>query len=289
MGNEKQLYLKGLCIAITGVIVLSFDALLIRLSGTSGITAVFYRALFTFISITTIFFTTQKKKSIQTLKDGGLPMVLSGIMWGISGMGFTLGVQTAGAANTLVLIALAPLFASAFASIFYKSRPSVVTIIAAVIAIIGIWYIYKDGFGDMDIRGFLFALSTPLFLGCNLSYLRAHKNMSRPASVMIGGMTGSLLALIISGGDLSIEGQALIPLALLGLFVIPFSQTMIATGTRYIRSSEAALINSSETVLGICWVWIFLGEQPQQNFLPGAVLVILAITGNSLYHAKEKR
>jgi len=289
MGTEKQLYIKGLSIAIIGVVVLSFDALLIRLSGTSGLTAVFYRALFTFISITIMFFSTQRERSLQTLAEGGIPMIISGILWGVSGMGFTLGVQTAGAANTLVMIALAPLFAAAFASLFYKSHPSVITIIAALIAMTGIWYIYKDGFGDMDVKGFLLTLTTPLFLGCNLSYLRAHKSMNRPSTVMIGGITGSLLAFIFSKGDVAIELGALIPLAILGLFVIPFSQTMIATGTRYIRSSEAALVNSSETILGICWVWIFLGEQPQQNFLLGALLVIFAITGNSLYHAREKR
>ena len=55
MKEEKKIYLKGLTIAIIGVIVLSFDALLIRLSGTSGPVAVFYRAFFTFISISTIF------------------------------------------------------------------------------------------------------------------------------------------------------------------------------------------------------------------------------------------
>jgi drug/metabolite transporter (DMT)-like permease len=289
MGTEKQIYMKGLSIAIIGVLVMSFDALLIRLSGTSGPTAVFYRAFFTFVSISIIFFGTKKNTAFTILKSGGFPMILSGIMWGLSGMGFTLGVQIAGAANTLVLISLAPLFAAAFSFLFYKKKPSLITIIAAIIAMFGIWYMYKDGFGDMDIEGLLYALATPLFLGSNLSYMRKHKSLNRLALVLVGGITGTILALIFAKGDVSIELSSLLPLAILGLFIIPFAQTMIGTGTKYIRAPEAALVNSSETVLGIFWVWLFLGETPQKNFLLGAAIVVFAITANSLYQAQSKK
>ncbi|HKL58111.1 MAG TPA: hypothetical protein VJ854_06900, partial [Sphaerochaeta sp.] len=112
MEEEKKIYVKGLTFAVVGTIVVSFDALLIRLSGTSGIVAVFYRALFIFISISIIFFSARKKSAFSILTSGGKPMIISGLMWGLSGLGFTLGVQTAGAANTLVLVALTPLFAA---------------------------------------------------------------------------------------------------------------------------------------------------------------------------------
>ena len=289
MKQEEKTYLMGLTFAIIGVLVLSFDALLIRLSGTSGIGAVFYRAFFTFISISIIFFLKNKSRSFSILSSGGIPMVISGVMWGLSGTGFTLGVQYAGAANTLVLVALSPLFAAAFSAIFYKKKPSPVTIIAAIVALFGIWYMYKDGFGDMDTKGLLYAIATPLFLGSNLSFMRKHKSMSRMALVIFGGITGSLIALILSKGNITIPSESILPLAILGLFVIPFSQTMISTGTRYISAPEAALVNSSETVLGIFYVWVFLGEIPHMNFIIGASLVVIAISGNSVYQAQKRK
>lgn len=288
MEQEKKTYLKGLTFAIIGVLVLSFDALLIRLSGPSGVAAVFYRGFFTFISITTIFLIRNKKRSLEIMKEGGGAMVISGLMWGFSGTGFTLGVQYAGAANTLVLIALSPLFAAAFSAIFYKRKPSPVTIVAAIIALFGIWYMYRDGFGNMDVRGFLYALATPLFLGSNLSFMRKHKDVSRLSLVIIGGITSTIVALILTKGNISIPVESILPLAILGLFVIPFSQTMISTGTRYISAPEAALVNSSETVLGIFYVWIFLKEIPDVNFLIGASLVVLAISGNSVYQSYKR-
>ena len=289
MEKEKQIYVKGLSFAILGTIVLSFDALLIRLSGAKGIDVVFYRALFTCISSSTIFFVTNKRKSFSILTSGGLPSIISGLMWGLGGVGFTLGVQSAGAANTLVLIALSPLFAAAFSGIFFRIIPSLSTILATCVSIFGIWFMYREGFGDLDPKGMAYALSAPLFLGSNLSFMRNHKEMARLPLVMIGGMTGSLIALIVSQGDVRIPMTSILPLVLLGLVVIPFAQTMISTGTRFINAPEAALVNSSETVIGIFYVWLFFGETPNQDFMIGASIVLLAITANSLHQANMKK
>ncbi len=289
MEEEKKIYVKGLTFAVVGTIVVSFDALLIRLSGTSGIVAVFYRALFIFISISIIFFTARKKSAFSILTSGGKPMIISGLMWGLSGLGFTLGVQTAGAANTLVLVALTPLFAAAFSWGFYKIIPSVSTILATCVCIFGIWFMYREGFGDLDPKGLLFALMAPFFFGSNLSFLRNHRELDRLPPIMIGGATGTLIALFLSKGNLGMSLASILPLMLLGLVVIPFAQIMISTGTRYISAPETALVNSSETVLGIFYVWLFLGEKPNLDFIIGASIVVLAITANSLHQAKKKK
>ncbi len=286
---SRHTYIRGLMYAISGTSVLSFDALLIRLAGVEALTAVFYRALFTMISMLILFLALRRKESLSILRAGGRHMTVSGLMWGLSGVGFTLGIQMAGAANTLVLISLAPLFAAAFSFVFYRVKVHLSTLIAALCAIAGIWFMYRRGFGNLDIRGLLFALFTPMFLGSNLAFLRKHKEISRIPTVIVGGLSGSLIALVASGGNVSISQESLLPLAVLGFFVIPFAQMMIATGVKYIRSPEAALINSSETVLGILYVWIFLREAPSPDYIVGGSIVVGAITINSLYQAKRSR
>ena len=67
---------------------------------------------------------------------------------------------------------------------------------------------------------------------------------------MIGGYTGSLIALLAAGFDVAIDKNSFVPF-ILGMFFIPFGQIMISNGTRYIPAAESALINSLETVLGI--------------------------------------
>lgn len=282
-------YVKGLAIATVGVIVLSFDALLIRLAGVSGLKATFWRALFTGISLAVVFFVSNRSNAVLILKRGGKTMWISGVMWGFSGLGFTMGVITAGAANTLVLVSLAPLFAAAFGFIAYRQKPSWVTLLAAVGALLGIAFMYRNGFGDLTPEGLLFTLATPSILGSNLAYLRRHRDTSRVAVCMIGGFVGAAIALVFTLGHIAIPMQSILPLGALGLIAIPFSQTMISTGTRYIPAAESALVNSLETVLGIAYVWLFLGERPDADFIFGALVVMGSITANSLYQARVRK
>lgn len=287
--NARATYFKGLAIATIGVVAFSFDALLIRMSGVGGFQAAFWRAMFPGIALTLVFFIKNRGNAVPLLKSGGRPLLTSGILWGLSGLGFTMGVQTAGAANTLVLFSLAPLFAATFSFIAYRQKPSFVTILAIFAAIGGIYYIYHDGIGNISPSGMLFAISAPALLGSNLSILRRNPQVSRIAASMIGGFVGATISFLVTGGMVAIPIQSLIPLLILGLFILPFGQTMISTGTRYIPAAESALINSLETVLGITYVWIILGETPTIDFIIGAAVVMLSITANSLYQARIRK
>lgn len=289
MREKRKEYIRGIVIAFLGVSALSFDALLIRLSGYSGLTASFWRSFFTFISLTLIFFTLHRKASFTLLKAGGWPMWISGLMWGLSGLFFTLSVQKAGSAPTLVLLSFAPLFSSAFSYLFYKQKPSLVTMIATLVSIGALYFIFKNGLEKIAFNGVLFALLTPLVLGSNLSFMRNHHQVSRTAIVMVGGFLGVLIALIASQGELATRDGTLWPLALLGLVAIPFAQIMISSATRYIPSSESALINSLETVLGISYVALFLKEMPTTEFIIGAVIIFIAISANSAYQIRLRK
>jgi drug/metabolite transporter (DMT)-like permease len=284
---RRKEFLKGTTIALIGVVVFSFDAFLIRTSGVAGFLASFWRGLFTGLALGILFLFSNRLKSLEVLKAGGRPLVLSGVLWGLSGICFTSGVQHAGAANTLLLLSLAPIFTAVYEVVRYRIRPSRVTILASCIAIGGIAYIYHDGLRDVPLSAMSLAAMTPVLFGINLSNLQRNKQISRIAVCMLGGFSGAALSLIIVRGVITIQTTALLPLAVLGLFVIPFGQTMISTGTRYISAVETALIQSTETVLGVLYVWVLLEEAPGDDFMVGGVIVLLAIIYNAVFHARR--
>ncbi len=283
------IYFKGIVIATVGVIIFSFDALLIRLAGVSGFKAGFWRAGFTAISLGVVFFFLNKAKAIEILKKDYKPIIIAGILWGLSGLGFTLGVMTAGASNALVMLSISPLFSAAFSFIIYRRIPSWITLLATVGAIWGIWFMYHNELETLNWVGLMFSLSTPFFAGINLSFMRTHKEVSRIAIGMAGGVAGMIFSLVGSVGSVAISFSSILPLAILGLFAIPIGQTMISTGTRYIPAAESALIKSLETVFGIGYVWLFLSERPSNDFLIGATIVLISITANSLYQSRVHR
>ena len=136
MGGDKQ-YLKGILMTFVGVLVLSSDALLIRASGAEGFQAAFWRSLFTFLSLFMLFVSTRRRTWFTILKRGGGKLLFSSLLWAASGISFALGVRNSSAAVALVMISLAPFFASAHSYLFYRTKPHPLTLLAALGAIGG--------------------------------------------------------------------------------------------------------------------------------------------------------
>jgi hypothetical protein len=91
--NNKEHRLTGLLYAFSGIFLMSFDSLLIRLAGVSGWTTSFYRGIFIFIIIGVIFVRKNRKNFTGELKRGGVPLLVSGILWGFSSLFFVQGVK----------------------------------------------------------------------------------------------------------------------------------------------------------------------------------------------------
>jgi drug/metabolite transporter (DMT)-like permease len=284
MGGNKQ-YLKGILITLGGVLVVSSDALLIRMSGVSGFKAGFWRALFTFVSLFILFVSTRKRAWFTIIKSGGSALLFSSLLWGVSGISFSLGVAKSGAAVALVMVSLSPFFASAHSYLFYRTKPHALTLLAAVGAIGGIIYMYSSQLGTIGPKDFLYTVWTPLILGVNLSYLGQHPQFDRIAICSMGGLFGAIIAFFLAGMRVSVTTAELLPLLLLGAVVIPISQVSISSGTRYIPASESALISSLETIFGIFYVWIFLNEVPSRHTLIGGAIVLCCIIFNTLAQA----
>ncbi|MFA5698335.1 MAG: DMT family transporter, partial [Sphaerochaeta sp.] len=183
---------------------------------------------------------------------------------------------------------LSPLFGSLYAFLVYKEKPGLATILAAIGSILGITYMFHREFGSVDVGGLLITLGTPLFMGINLAYLRKHDGVNRVGVSMAGGFFGAIIALILGMGKVAVPPSALLPLLAVGIIIVPFAQVLISMGARYISGAESALITSLETVFGILYVWIFLGEIPHKDILTGGAFVLLCITANTLYHAHKE-
>ncbi|NLK14414.1 MAG: DMT family transporter [Spirochaetales bacterium] len=284
MKNDSR-YLKGILITFMGVLVLSSDALLIRMSNVAGFRAAFWRGLFTFLSVSIIFLANNKKEAVTIVRTQYKRMLFPGLLWGISGVAFAIGVHNSGASIALVMLSLGPFFASLHAYLFYKQKPHPLTLLAALGAGGGIIYMFSTQLGTLEAKDFLYNIWSPLLYGTNLSYLRQNPTVNRQGISILGGFTAMILALIISRFQVIIPFENLLPLLVLGAIVIPFAQLSIGHGTRFIPAPESALISSLETIIGIIYVWIFLSEVPSLNTIIGGAIVFACIVFNTLAQA----
>jgi len=284
MKNDSQ-YLKGILITFMGVLVLSSDALLIRMSNAEGFRAAFWRGLFTFLSVSIIFLATNRKKAVTIVRTQYKRMLFPGLLWGISGVAFAIGVHNSGASIALVMLSLGPFFASLHSYLFYKQKPHPLTLLAALGAVGGIIYMFSSQLGNLEAKDFFYNIWSPLLYGTNLSYQRQNPRVNRQGISVIGGCAAMIVALVISRFQVLIPLENLLPLFMLGAIVIPFAQLSIGHGTRFIPAPESALISSLETIVGIIYVRIFLNEVPSLNTIIGGAIVFACIVFNTIVQA----
>jgi drug/metabolite transporter (DMT)-like permease len=77
----------------------------------------------------------------------------------------------------------------------------------------------------------------------------------------------------------------------MGLIIVPIGLGLFLSGARYAPAAEVALLALVETVLGPIWVWIGIGETPDQLALIGGSIVVLSIALNAwlgIYSARKK-
>lgn len=279
--TEKQARITGFACAGFGVLLLSFDSLLIRLAATGSWRTAFYRSLFIFFTSLVIFGVIHRRRALAVLKKGGVPLLVSGLFWGLSGICFVQSVSLTIAANTLIMLSLSPLFAAALSVLVLGERIQKRTLMAIAASIIGVYIIFSKAAGVGRFSGNLIGFFVPVLLASNLTLLRKYPQIDKIAAVCIGGLSSALIALPFSGG-IGLSPGSLVYLLLLGAVCIPFAQILISLGTRFLSSPEVGLILSGETFLGTLWIWLFIGEVPSERSFIGGAIILSALFSHSI-------
>ncbi len=287
MQEKNETRSKGLILSFSGILLMSFDSLLIRLASVPAWDVAFFRGFFIFLILGLLFLRNNKGKSLKIIKEGGVPLWFSGSLWGLSGFFFVLGVKMTLAANALVFLSLSPVFAAVMSYFMLREIIPVRTFAAVAVSLAGVAVIVAGDLGSGNMAGNIFALLAPFCLALNLTLLRKHPDISRTASVVIGGAATALIALP-PASPFSVPAGSLFYLALLGLAVIPFSQLLLSHGTRYLPSPEVGLVMMNETWLGAVWIWVFIGEIPPSSTFTGGGMILSAMALNSLLSMRKR-
>ena len=112
---------KGLTYILVAAALMSLDAVFIRLSGLHGFAPSFLFGVFSLISMTIL---TQWREGnvLKVAQAGGIMLIVSGAIMGVSGTAFTLAVQQTTVANVLLIMSITPVLSAIFSWIFLKER-----------------------------------------------------------------------------------------------------------------------------------------------------------------------
>ncbi len=271
---------KGLAITGLGVLVLSPDALLLRLLTLDPFTTVFWRALLMGLTLAGVLAVVYRGRADRALRAVGRWGLVSAHVYALNMISFVYSIHHTAVANTLVIIAAAPLFAAILSRLFLGEGVRLETWAATLVVLAGIAIVFWDGLAQGTWDGDLAALVTALCLAGNFTILRHRKHIDMvPATALGGFIAAGFLLVIGAASPLAPDGRDWLVLAVLGLFVVPVAFGLITIGPRYITAPEVGLLMLVETVLGPLWVWLALGERASALSLTGGgiVLVTLAV------------
>ncbi len=286
---ERSDHFKGLLLTFCAVLILSPDALLVRLIGCDVWTLLFWRCLLTGIMQALFLATHYRSRLLAAFRSIGRTGLYSTATVTIGSLLFVNSLKHTAAANTLVILAATPLFSSLLSRIFLREQIARRTWIAIILCFSGILAIFSGSLQSGLLLGDLLALGATLMWGLNLVILRRGKAVNMIPANALGNLLVVPLALLAGAAPLTVSAADAGYLLLLGGLVLPVSFALITLGPRYLSAPEVSLILLTETVLGPIWVWLVIREVPHATTLVAGLLIVVTLAVHTLLSVRALR
>ena len=277
---------KGMLLAFTAIAFITPDSLFIRLASLESWNLIFYRGFIPFVVVFVGLLIIYKNKLVTELINNGWRGIAYAATFTITNIMFVISIENTNVANTLIMIALAPMLSAVISFIFLKENPDQKTWMAIIVTTLAVIYIFNDSFERGDVLGNFLGLICAAGLAVGAVIIRSAKKISLVPSAMMGKLMVALIALLFAD-NLVLKGNdpIIIPLMCIMCVAIPF--VLITLAPRFISAAEVNLFFLLETILGPLWVWMVIREQPSNETIIGGIIIIATIATHSIFSLKK--
>ena len=277
---------KGSLLAFVAVIFITPDSLFIRLSSVDTWALVFYRGIIPFFTVFLIMLLIYKLSFFKMLISSGYHGLLYVTTFSVTNITFVVSIQNTNVANTLVMIATAPMLSAILGSIFLKEPPDKKTWISIIITFFAIIYIFFDSMKLGNFYGDILGFITAIGLAVGAVTIRSAKSKNLVPAAVVGKLFVATFALFfIESFVLENRDLIIVPLMCILCVAIPF--VLVTIAPRFIPAAEVNLFFLLETIIGPVWVWLIIREQPSIETLQGGIVIITAIAIHSFLKLKN--
>ena len=277
---------KGSLLAFIGVMFITPDSLFIRLSNVETWSLVFYRGIIPFVLVFIGMLLIYRLKFFNLLRSNGYYGFAYVLTFSVTNIAFVVSIQNTNVANTLIMIATAPMLSAILGSFFLKENPDKKTWVAIFITFFAALYIFYDSiklgnfFGD--ILGFVAAMG----LAVGAVIIRSAKKLNLVPSAVVGKLIIALFAMLfVKDYSLNNNDIYIVPLMCVMCVAIPF--VLVTIAPRFITAAEVNLFFLLETIIGPIWVWLIIKEQPTPETIVGGAIIVLTIATHSFLKLKK--
>ena len=281
--NNQQ---KGSLLAFIAVMFITPDSLFIRLSNIETWGMLFYRGAIPFVTVLTGLLIFYKSNFLKALLNVGYPGIFYVLSFSICNITFIISIQNTNVANTLIMIALAPMLSAILGALFLKEIPDKKTWIAILVTFTAVTYIFYDSIQLGNFIGDIFGLITALGLAINANLVRYAKDKDLVPSAVIGKLCVAIFAFFfVESFELVNNDIIIVPLMCIMCVALPF--VLVTIAPRFITAAEVNLFFLLEVILGPIWVWLVIKEQPSLETIQGGIIIILTLAIHSFLSLKK--
>ena len=277
---------KGSLMAFVAVMFITPDSLFIRLSNVETWGLVFYRGIIPFVLVFIGMLLIYRLKFFNLLRSNGYYGLAYVLTFSVTNIAFVVSIQNTNVANTLIMIATAPMLSAILGSFFLRENPDKKTWIAIFITFFSALFIFYDSiklgnfFGD--ILGFVAAMG----LAVGAVIIRSAKRYNLVPSAVVGKLIIALFAMFfVKDYSLYNNDIYIVPLMCVMCVAIPF--VLVTIAPRFITAAEVNLFFLLETIIGPIWVWFIINEQPSSETIVGGTIIVLTIACHSFLKLKK--
>ena len=277
---------KGSLLAFIAVIFITPDSLFIRLSNIDTWGLVFYRGIIPFITVFLGMLLIYKLNFFKILFSSGYHGLIYIGTFSITNITFVVSIQNTNVANTLVMIATAPVLSAILGAIFLKEPPDKKTWISIIITFLAVIYIFFDSIKLGNFYGDILGFVTAIGLAVGAVTIRSAKSKNLVPAAVVGKLLVATFALLFVESFILAENDLIIvPLMCILCVAIPF--VLVTIAPRFIPAAEVNLFFLLETIIGPIWVWLIIKEQPSIETLQGGVVIIATIAVHSFLKLRK--
>lgn len=284
----------GLALAIFGAVLLTPDTLFMRLSELDGFSMLVWRGGLSGIAyiLIWIWFSLRVERRIPNIFTANFGVIVLCQM--LNATLFSLAISIAPVTVVLIGVATVPIFAAILSRIILGEALSKLTIITAVLVMIGL-YISVLGqenseieLGATTLPGAALGLGVAFSLAMNFTIIRKDKDVPFVLAIAIGAFMAAGLGALCSEALYWPPLGNIAAIALTGIIILPVSFVTLSYAARFVSSSTVSLIMLLETVLGPLWVWWGISEVPTDSMLVGGAIVVICLTGFLIQEGRRK-
>ena len=277
---------KGSLMAFVAVMFITPDSLFIRLSNVDTWGLVFYRGIIPFFTVFLGMLIIYQLNFFKILFSSGYHGIIYVGTFSLTNITFVLSIQNTNVANTLVMIATAPMISAILGAIFLKEPPDKKTWISIIVTFLAIIYIFFDSLKLGNFYGDILGFITALGLAIGAITVRSAKSKNLVPAAVVGKLFVATFALFFIESFMLIDKDLIIiPLMCILCVAIPF--VLVTIAPRFIPAAEVNLFFLLETIIGPIWVWLIIKEQPSIETLQGGVIIIATIAIHSFMKLKN--